>query len=116
MTNKFLCKYEKDAHDLTLKQNDTQITDELQLANLLNNYFSHLGSELKQKIPINVSDSLSFFDDADETHSSLRFYEWTPDEVGMLFGKFPNKCSSSDKIPTSIYKKLTHILASVIFE
>ena len=71
-------------------------------------------SELRQQIPINVRDPLSFFDDTDEKESAIRFYESTPDEVRMLNSKFSNKGSPFDEIPISIIKKMSHILAPVI--
>ena len=76
-------------HDLSINQNDTFITDDLQLANLSNKYFSKIGSELSQRTPSNVRDPLSFFDDTDKNDSASRFYETTPDDVGMLISKTP---------------------------
>ena len=65
------------------------LTDaDLQLANLFNNYFSQIGSELRKQISINVRDPSSFFDEADKNYSAFRFYESTPDEVGMVNSKF----------------------------
>ena len=45
----FLVK--KNSHDLSINQNDTLITNHLQLTNLFNKYFSQIGSELRQRIP-----------------------------------------------------------------
>ena len=81
-------------------QNETLIIDDLQLANLFNNYFSQIGYELREQIPINVKGPLSFFDIADRNKSAFRFYDSSPDEVRTLIGKFPNKGSLFDKIPT----------------
>ena len=77
-------------------QIDTLITDYLQLANLFTNYFSKIGSELRQQIPINVRDPISFFDDTDKNDSAFRFNESSPDKVGMLISTFPNKGSPFD--------------------
>ena len=88
----------------------------MQLANLFNNYFSRIGSELRQQIPNNSRDPLTYFDETDENDSAFLFYESTPDEVSMLICKIPNKGSPLDKIPTLIYKKMSHILAPVISE
>ena len=71
---------------------------------------------MRQQIPINVRDTLSFCDDTDKNDSALRFYESTPDEVGMLINNFPNKSSQFVKIPTLIFEKMSHILAFVISE
>ena len=90
--------------DLSINQNYSLITDDLQLAKLFNNYFSKICSELRQQIPINVRYPISFFDDTDKKYSAFRFYELTPDEVGMAFSIFPNKGSPLDKIPTLIFE------------
>ena len=70
---------------MSISQNDTLITDDLQLANPFNNYFFRIGSELRQQIPNNSRDPIMFFDEADKNGSAFRFYESTPDEVSMLF-------------------------------
>ena len=61
-----------------------------------------------------AADPLSSFDDTDKNDSAFRFYETTPDEIGMLINKFPNKDSPFDKIQTLIFRKMSHILAPVI--
>ena len=61
-------------------------------------------------------DPLSFFNDTDKNDSASLFYESTPDEVGMLNSKFPNKGSPFDKIPALLFKEKSHILASIISE
>ena len=79
----------KNSHAITINQSDTLTTDDLRLDNLFNNFFSKIGSDLRQQIPINVKDPLSFFDDTVENDSALRFYESTPDKVRMLVRKLP---------------------------
>ena len=79
----------KKSQAITINQRDTLITDDLRLANLCNDSFSKIGFNLRQQIPINVRDPLSFFDDTVKNDSALRFYESTPDKVRMLIRKFP---------------------------
>ena len=84
LSNSFLGKPKNNSHDLSINHNDTLITVDLQLVNIFNNYFSKICSELRQQISISVEDPLLFFDDTDTNDSAFRFYESTPDEVGML--------------------------------
>ena len=42
-----LGKSKNNSHDILINQTNTLITDDLQLANLLNNYFSQIASELR---------------------------------------------------------------------
>ena len=65
LTNSIPGKSKKNSHDLSINQNDALVADDLQLANLFNNYYSQVGSELRQQIPINARDPLSFCDNAD---------------------------------------------------
>ena len=99
-----------------MNQNDTPITDDLQLANLFNNNFSQSSCQLRYQISISVRDPLSIFDDTDRSNSAFRLCESIPDEVGLFIGKFPNKGSPSDKILILIFKKMSHKLAQVISE
>ena len=99
-----------------ISQNDTLITDNLQLANLFNKYFSQTSSELRQQILINSKDQLTFFDEAGENDSAFISYESTTDEVATLFSKLPNKSTLLNKIPTILYKKMSHMLTSVLSE
>ena len=48
LTNSIHAKSKKNSHDLSINQTDTFITDDLQLANIFNNYFYKIGSELSQ--------------------------------------------------------------------
>ena len=59
LTNSILGKSKMNPYDLSINHDDTLITDNLQLANLFNNYFSQIGSGLRQKIPTCVKDPLS---------------------------------------------------------
>ena len=76
------------------------ISDDLQLANVFKNHFSQTCSELRQQIPINVREPLSFFGDVDQNHSAFRFYDSIPDEVGLLNCKIPVKDSRFYMTPT----------------
>ena len=46
LANSILGKLKKNSHDLSIHQNHTLITDNLQLANLFSSYFSQIGSKL----------------------------------------------------------------------
>ena len=58
LTISILGKPKKNSHDLSINENDTLITDDQQLANLFDNYFSKTDSELRQQIPVHVRDQL----------------------------------------------------------
>ena len=84
LTNSIFDKLKKNSHDLSVNQNESLITDDLQFASLFNYYLSKIGSALRQQISINVRDHLSFFEDTGKIYSAFRFYESTPDEAGKL--------------------------------
>ena len=87
------------AVEIGVRRWKSQVTDDLQLANLFNKYFPRIGSELRHQKPNNGRDPLKFFDDADINDSLFRFYESKPSEVAMSISKFPNKGSPPHKIP-----------------
>ena len=60
LTNSFLDESKRNSLDLLLNQIDTLITNNLQLFNLINNYFSQIYSELRQQIHIDMGDSYCF--------------------------------------------------------
>ena len=66
LTNSIFGKTNKNSHDSSINQNDTHITDDLQLDNMFINYFSQFGSERRQQIPSTGRDPLKFFNEADK--------------------------------------------------
>ena len=50
-TNSIPVKIRKNLYDLSINQNYTLITDDLQLTSLFNKYFSQIGFEFRQQIP-----------------------------------------------------------------
>ena len=109
-------KAKKTKTDLAIHHDDSLITNCTSIANLFNSYFTQVGIELSDKIPQQNKQPLSYFNMDESPRNSFRFFDTNPDEVGTLISKLPNKSAPLDKIPTFIFKKMSHVISPIICE
>ena len=88
------------------------VTDESEVGNYFNEYFTRVGSNLAEGIISNNIDPLTYM--GDRLPNSFFFHETNAEEVSKLIYSFKNKKCPIDSIPTFILKKVSGIISPIL--
>lgn len=106
-----LIKSNLKSKNLELKSNGAIIKNQIEVAEMFNEYFSTIAADLDSSIPSSRQDPISFLDD----HvTSFFFNPTTTQEVISCINSFESKSASIDQIPSFMYKHVADIISPVI--
>ena len=91
--------------------NNVEVTDDFDIAQLFNNFFTGVATELESNIPATNTDPLSLISRVD---SSLFLYPVSVEECSNVISKLKNTKTGFNQLPVKFYKSLKNILSPVI--
>ena len=87
-----------------INSNDKLVSDEFEIANILNDHFCSIAHNLDQQIPYT-----NYISSVNENLTSLHLEPVTPDEVSSIIMGLKNSRSNSNGISTYLLKKKLNI-------
>ena len=91
-----------------INDNNSPITDNKEMANVFNNFYSNLGNSIEQKIPISQRSFSSFLDSP--LNSSFYGSPCDESEIHSIISNFKtNKASGPNSIPTCLLKEFSSL-------
>ena len=109
-----LIKAKKVKTSITLSVNGSDIVDSHTVSEKFNNFFSNIGRELDDKIPLTNFSPLQYM--GDPAQNSFFGQPTNTNEVTKIISKFANKSSDLNSVPVYIFKSLKHIISPTISE
>jgi len=92
-----------------INDNNSPITDNKEMANAFNNFYSNLGNSIEQKIPISQRNFSSFL--GSPLNSSFYCTPCDESEIHSIISNFGiNKASGPNSIPTCLLKEFSSLL------
>ena len=108
----YFTKPSNNDRNITLCDDGRDVSDGCEVANLLNNFFSTIGSRLKDEIPSSEHDPISFM--GSRSLNSFFCVPSTPGEVKRVICSLKPKGSHINNIPCFIFKILGDCLSPII--
>ena len=113
LTNNILGKSKRNSNSITLSHQNNLVNNELEVANMFNEYFVSIGNDLVNNVINNRNiDFLSYMEN--RTVNSFVFHGTDEFEIRKIIANFKNKSTTVNNIPIFVIKKVSHVISSLL--